>query len=102
MRPDYPGGVIESGDIDNRLKTLFDALRIPGPDTNELAGSTPQEGENPLYCLLEDDKLITHVAVDTDTLLKPTGSDWNANDARIVITVTIQPVEFRWSNIVFG
>jgi hypothetical protein len=31
LRPGEPGGVISVGDIDNRLKTLFDALSIPSP-----------------------------------------------------------------------
>ena len=29
MRPEEPGKMINSGDIDNRIKTLFDALRYP-------------------------------------------------------------------------
>src|SRR5438105_4649837 len=29
LRPDPPGKIVQSGDIDNRLKTLFDALRMP-------------------------------------------------------------------------
>jgi hypothetical protein len=29
LRPDKPGGVVWAGDIDNRIKTLIDALRIP-------------------------------------------------------------------------
>jgi hypothetical protein len=31
LRADIPGKVVQSGDIDNRLKTLFDALRMPQP-----------------------------------------------------------------------
>jgi hypothetical protein len=29
LRPSMPGDVMLSGDLDNRLKTLFDALRMP-------------------------------------------------------------------------
>jgi hypothetical protein len=29
LRPDIAGKVLQGGDIDNRLKTLFDALRLP-------------------------------------------------------------------------
>ncbi|HZM57458.1 MAG TPA: hypothetical protein VFC03_20785 [Acidimicrobiales bacterium] len=29
LRPEVPGRIINHGDIDNRLKTLFDALRAP-------------------------------------------------------------------------
>jgi hypothetical protein len=69
LRPQRPGSIISSGgDIDNRLKTLLDGLRIPLPGE---IGSTdaPAEGEDPLYCLLEDDVLVTRLAVTTDQLL---------------------------------
>jgi hypothetical protein len=100
LRPDYPSSVLKTGgDIDNRLKTLFDALRIPGPDTQELGGCKPQEGENPLYCLLEDDVLITHVSVKTDNLLEPVLKQ--ADDARLIITVKILPIEATLANIGF-
>jgi len=29
LRPEAPGSIVSSGDIDNRLKTLFDAIKIP-------------------------------------------------------------------------
>jgi hypothetical protein len=52
LRHGNPGGVLY--DIDNRLKTLFDALRIPtGPQ--ELGAGTskgvqsPDSGEDPFY-----------------------------------------------------
>jgi hypothetical protein len=44
--------------------------------------------------LLEDDKLITHVAVETDYLLQPIDPKREVpdeNDARIVVTVRIKP-----------
>jgi hypothetical protein len=48
---------------------------------------SPSQDENPFYCLLEDDRLISKVSVDTDTLLQPIEKEPNANDARLVITV---------------
>jgi hypothetical protein len=105
LRPDSPGGaVINSGDLDNRLKTLFDALRVPSPGEMN-SKLTPQEGESPFYCLLEDDRLITKVSVETDILLQPVGAKSNRydpNDARLVITVRLRPAEFRYDNSVFG
>jgi len=73
LRPEPPGSVLtQSGDIDNRLKTLFDALRMP-KSTDELPDhDSPEADESPFFCLLEDDNLITHVAVTTDRLLVPT------------------------------
>src|SRR5438270_9514813 len=71
LRPGPPGMIVtQGGDIDNRLKTLFDALSLP-PHTNSLPkGAEPQLEETPFFCLLEDDKLITSVGVRTDQLLE--------------------------------
>ena len=68
LRPDRPGVVLRSGDIDNRLKTLFDALRIPEANESYHARIRGPD-EQPFFCLLEDDKLITKVSVETDHLL---------------------------------
>jgi hypothetical protein len=71
LRPDPPGAVLRSGDIDNRIKTLLDSLRLP--DANEdYINNTPLVGETSFYCLLEDDKLITSLSVETDQLLERT------------------------------
>lgn len=58
----HPGG-----DIDNRLKTLFDALQPP--DYNQANSIHPEPSKSPCYCLLEDDKLITKVSVSVKKLL---------------------------------
>lgn len=75
LRPELPGGILQSGgDIDNRLKTLFDALAMPS-QLNAMPGSIqPSDGETPFFCVLEDDKLITKVSVQTHWLLEPVGS----------------------------
>ncbi len=100
LRPDSPGKVVRSGDIDNRLKTVFDALRMP-QNEDELGGHSPTEDENPFYCLLEDDKLIDKVSLETDVLLKPTSQDGNRNDSRLIITVTIRPSVILQTNLKF-
>ena len=102
LRPSMPGEIMKSGDLDGRLKTLFDALRLP--DTvGELGGyTTPQEDEKPFFVLLQDDKLITHISIRTDTLLQPTSPGAGVNDARLVIAINIQPVNMGWHNINFG
>jgi len=70
LRPGTPGSVIiKGGDIDNRLKTLFDALQIP--DDNQVGADPPRADEQPFFCALENDVLITRVNVETDRLLKP-------------------------------
>ena len=50
-----------SGDLDNRLKTLFDALRMPRT-LKEVPGNMFGKGQQ-LYCLLEDDSLIRKFSV---------------------------------------
>jgi hypothetical protein len=63
LRPGPPGSLVQQGgDIDNRLKTLFDSLQLP--DANQVTDDTPGDGETPFFCLLEDDGLITRVSVD--------------------------------------
>jgi len=102
LRPDIPGNVLQSADIDNRLKTLFDALRLPG-NTSEFGGyDVPAEGEDPFYCLLENDNLISHVSVEADTLLEPIGDEFDKNDARLIIMVKIRPYNITLGNINFG
>ena len=102
LRPGRPGEIIQSGDLDNRIKTLFDALRIP-ENRDELAGYTePQEDENPFFCLLSDDRLIGHVSLETDFLLAPTSPDADANDVRLIIRVELRPEVIGWHNINFG
>lgn len=104
LRRAKPGDVVKyTGDIDNRLKTLFDALQIP--DANQdYHLLTPKPDEVPFFCLLENDNLITKVSVDTDMLLQdvknPEGD--HENDAKLVISVKIRPYKLNFSNIHFA
>ncbi|WP_199040033.1 hypothetical protein [Glycomyces salinus] len=97
LRPEPPGALItHAGDIDNQIKTLFDALRRPA-DVNEVPrGWTPDENEEPLHCLLEDDKLITRVNVETDRLLTP-GLD--SKNVQLTIRVTVKGFTATWANL---
>ncbi|HXZ11706.1 MAG TPA: hypothetical protein VEG64_04870 [Candidatus Sulfotelmatobacter sp.] len=70
LRREHKGGIIQTGDLDNRIKLLFDALAIPKENeipSDETAASQP----NPFFCLLEDDRLITEFRVTADRLLIP-------------------------------
>jgi hypothetical protein len=92
LRPEAPGRLLQgSGDIDNRLKTLFDALSMPPQDNALPRGAVPEEGETPFFCLLEDDSLVTSVTVQVDQLLEPT-TERNFVDLRIdVLTRVTRP-----------
>jgi hypothetical protein len=92
LRPEIPGRVIQGGDLDNRVKTIFDALRIP-KNRDECGGDFIPEKENPTYCLLEDDSLISEVRVVTDRLLMlPRTEKISQNDVFLVLHVKIDPL----------
>ena len=98
LRKGPPGKVWT--DIDNRLKTLFDALRIASPD--ELQKESLKPGQSPFYVLLEDDHLITRVAVTSDMLLEPVErAEGDDNAVRLVINVTVRPYKVMWDNVDF-
>jgi len=90
LRRDDPGGLVRGGgDLDNRLKVLFDGLRMP----DDCAGVTaPEESESPFYCLLQDDALITKVKISTDRLLSPMEEDERVNDVLLLIRVNTRVV----------
>jgi len=89
-------GVISKygGDIDNRLKTLFDALQCP--DVNQIK---PVKGsfvdKQPFFCLLENDKLITSVNIKTHTLLRSESE----TDVSVLIHVVVKATELMMKTI---
>jgi hypothetical protein len=93
LRRDHPGSLVKSGgDLDNRLKTIFDALRMPN-NQGELPPACPVgPEEDPFYVLLEDDSLITKVTVSSDRLLSPQEAGENINDIQLVIGVTVNVI----------
>ena len=95
LRRDYPGNLIKhGGDIDNRIKTFLDALKIPGV----CAGVTaPKAHENPFFCLLEDDGLITDVSITTDRLLVPMDEPSHVNHVVLIIHVKAKVVDLNKS-----
>ena len=55
----------------------------------------PAEDEQPLYCLMEDDKLITRVAVTTDHLILPRQEGEGESAVVLVIHVKAKIVDFQ-------
>lgn len=97
LRPESPGSVItQGGDIDNRLKTLFDALRMPQVSSEIPSGALFGLHNDPFHCVLEDDALVTEVSVRTDRLLLVAPS---RNHVRLVITVQTKAVVATVGNI---
>jgi hypothetical protein len=78
--------LIKGGDLDNRIKTLFDALRLP-KSLEEVNGEVQDE---PIFCLFEDDRLISEFRIVADhLLLLPKETEANPNDVFLVIDVTL-------------
>jgi hypothetical protein len=94
LRKEDPGRVYQGGDLDNRLKTLFDALAVP-PHPNQVVSDTSIA--DPIYCLLEDDGLIMGINVQTHRLLARPNVD--ARNVVLVIGVDVRVVRPRGYNI---
>jgi hypothetical protein len=98
---DRPGRIFNARDIDNRLKTLFDALKMP--TAPELGGELPIDDDNPMFVLLQKDELISHVSVETDDLLaSPPSAGRDDSYARLLIDVSIQPYDVNMFNLSFA
>jgi hypothetical protein len=103
LRREHKNFILQDGDIDGRLKTLFDSLRMTR-DRQELPpGALPEQNEDPFFCLLEDDSLISEVHIKTGPLLMLPGSAAiDKHDVYLEISVRLnqtRPVAYNW---VFG
>jgi hypothetical protein len=101
LRHGTPGSMISGGDLDARLKTVFDALQKP-QQQSELGGACPAEDEDPFFCLLENDKLVTKASATTAPLLEPMTKERGIKFARLVIKIVARPYELHASNMHFG
>ena len=89
LRRERPGDIVRhGGDLDNRLKTLFDALRMPLEPT-EVCGLPPSDSGSRMLCLLEDDSLITKIGVTTHQLLEPMPSGEDSANVELLIHATV-------------
>jgi hypothetical protein len=99
LRPEPRGRVVTSGgDIDNRLKTLFDALACPAHDEAVPDGWSPAEDQKPLHCLLHDDWLISQVTVETDRLL----ASPSKSHVKLIIRVQVHTPEAFGGQAILG
>jgi hypothetical protein len=100
MRPEPPGNLLtQGGDMDNRLKTLFDALTMPR-HSNALPKGGPQHDELPyFFCLLEDDNLVTELDVKTEQLLE---SNIGKNDVDLTVRVQTRVTRSTMGNFDFA
>lgn len=98
LRRDHPGSSVWSGDMDNRVKTLIDALEVPDAHCGYSSDIPLDKACSPLYCLLEEDKLLSRVSVETDRLHDyPDGADLSY--AEIQMKVSVTPLNVTMLNI---
>jgi hypothetical protein len=98
LRPEPPGNLItQGGDIDNRLKTLFDALSMPKHQNSLPPTASPAADQNPFFCLLGDDNLVTSVGVRTEQLLEPVD---DSNCVDVLVSVKTSVTEKTMDNFV--
>jgi hypothetical protein len=94
LRQEDPGAlVLQGGDIDNRVKTLFDALRNPEASVEK---NYPQN-QYLTYCLLESDTLISGFKISTGRLLFPQFD--HPNEVHLLIEVEVRVLEVGTWNL---
>ncbi|MBM7624747.1 hypothetical protein [Sporohalobacter salinus] len=98
LRPEEPGNIItNNGDIDNQLKTLFDALQCP--DEQQIPNNAKlTSNRTPFFCLLKDDALITSVKVSCNRLLEYE----DPSEVFLLIDITVNATQFTFSNAAIG
>lgn len=98
FRPQPRGALItDGGDIDNRLKTLLDGLRVPHGSNEGRVELPATPDPSPMFCLLEDDSLVSKVTVESEQLLRPAKPD----EVVVVISVNIKRTMLTPANLAF-
>ena len=93
LRQQPPGKVYQGGDMDNRLKTLFDALAVPRHQEQVVDDPTH---EGLIYCLLEDDDLITGLNIETHQLLSQPNA--SVHEVKLIIEADVRTTQSRMYN----
>lgn len=101
LRPEPVGRLLtQGGDIDNRLKTLFDALTMPRHSNAVPEKTAPKDDQRPhFFCLLEDDNLVTALSVRTEQLLEDVPDPGLVD---LTIHAWCRPIKRTWGNGAFG
>jgi len=95
LRKEDPGKIYQGGDLDNRLKTLFDALSVPD---GQQIDKTDMDMSR-IYCLMENDRLISSLSVDTHRLLAV--RNVSQHYVNLIIEVDVKVVQSRMYNHAF-
>lgn len=100
LRKDDPGNAFHAGDIDNRIKTLIDALKMPEQKLQLGEYETPDTDEAPFYCLIQDDDQVSSFSVSTDRLLDTNHANGEDDaDVKLIISVDVKPYNVTMFNL---
>ena len=97
-RTEDEGILFHGGDIDNRLKTFFDALQVPQASEQMPTSTRNPQGDQKewpaMFCLVDNDRSITKLTIESFILLTgiPSECKHPENYAEIDIDVEIVPV----------
>ncbi len=93
----YVLGEVEhtGGDLDNRIKTLLDALRTPN-NREECGKEVLEADEQPMFTLMSSDALVADLRIESDRLLTETSLHGSAamKDSELVIKVKTRIVDY--------
>lgn len=97
-RPERPGHLFETsgenmGDLDNRFKTLFDALRMPHSKDEARPNEKDPEGWH-CVCLFEDDSMVSNLTVSTH----PSLEEMPPGHVKLTIDVEIRAHDFTFDS----
>jgi hypothetical protein len=98
-RPAKAGSIVYAGgDLDNRLKTLFDALSAPRSNDSVDASQLDQAE---YFCLLSDDVLVTGLSIESYQLLG-TARPEDYIDLNLTVTITARTPMYGTLGLLFG
>jgi hypothetical protein len=95
LRPANPGDLFPGGDLDNRIKTLLDALQMPRLDEISSVNLAPRNDEEPFFCFLQDDALVTGLTVNTDRFPDAAA----ASDCLLVVSAELHTAKTTYDNL---
>jgi hypothetical protein len=99
LRPETPGSILtQGGDIDNRIKTLLDSLKMPRRSEELPPEAVPDKNQDPFFVLLEDDNLVSSLSIRTSRLLD---APENSKDVLLLVQVSTERFGTTYENVDF-